>query len=76
MIFFGSGALKCKDTIRHKNAIFIDNFEPSARFMTLLSEEAYINKRIEDTAYFEPFYLKDFVPTIPKKNIIQKMVQQ
>jgi len=37
--------------------------------MAGLAEKAFINKKFEDTAYFEPFYLKDFVATIPSKNI-------
>lgn len=72
IIFFGNGAAKCKDVIKSKNAIFIDGFEPSARFMLPLALKAYINEEIEDTAYFEPFYLKDFVATTPKNKIIPK----
>ena len=71
LIFFGDGAEKCKPVIEHSNALFISNFDPSARFMSYLSENAYLNKKFEDTAYFEPFYLKDFVPTTPKKNILR-----
>ena len=62
MIFFGDGSAKCKDVLsQNKNAIFIDGIVPSAKNMISLSEKAFINKQFEDVAYFEPFYLKDFV---------------
>lgn len=60
--FFGDGAAKCKNVLSaNKNAIFINDIFPSAKNMTSLSEQAFVNKRFEDVAYFEPFYLKDFV---------------
>ena len=60
--FFGDGAAKCKELLSvHENIIFIDNVFPSAINMIALSEQAYINKQFEDIAYFEPFYLKDFI---------------
>ena len=67
--FFGDGAVKCKDAITHNNALFIDDLHPSADYMILFSEKVYNEKKFEDVAYFEPFYLKDFVATIPTKNI-------
>lgn len=70
IIFFGNGSAKCKDVIKSKNAIFIDGFEPSARFMLPIALNAYKNEEFENTAYFEPFYLKDFVATAPKNKII------
>lgn len=70
VVFFGTGADKCKETITHKNAFFIDNLLPSASNMTELSNSAYNSGKFEDVAYFEPFYLKDFIATTPKKKII------
>lgn len=67
--FFGDGAMKCKNAISHKNAIFHENFNPSADYMITFSEKAFAENNFEDVAYFEPFYLKDFVATIPRKNI-------
>ena len=67
--FLGDGAEKCKNLITHKNAIFIDGKFPSANEMALLSFEKYKKNDIEDVAYFEPFYLKDFVGTTAKKLI-------
>ncbi len=67
--FFGDGASKCKDSITHKNALFIDDLYPSSDYMIEFSEKAFIDTNFEDVAYFEPFYLKDFIAGIPKKNI-------
>ncbi len=67
--FFGDGAAKCKETITHKNAIFVEELYPSADYMIEFSEKAFNDKNFEDVAYFEPFYLKDFIAGIPKKNI-------
>jgi tRNA threonylcarbamoyladenosine biosynthesis protein TsaB len=69
ILCFGDGAKKAKDVIKHPNFIFVSDIYPSAQDMAELAEKAYTNKKFEDTAYFEPFYLKDFVATIPKKNI-------
>ena len=69
VVFFGNGAVKCKETIQSTNAQFVDNIFCSAKNMFDLSYQAYKNKQFEDVAYFEPFYLKDFVATVPRKNI-------
>lgn len=60
--FFGDGAAKCKTALSgNKNVVFIDDVYPSAKNMISLSEEAFNKKQFEDIAYFEPFYLKDFI---------------
>lgn len=62
LVFFGDGSEKCKETLsQNKNARFIDDVVPSADSMITLSEKAFNANRFEDVAYFEPFYLKDFV---------------
>ncbi len=62
VLFFGDGAAKCKGALSsNKNALFVDDIFPSAKNMITLSEKAYNNKQFEDVAYFEPFYLKDFL---------------
>lgn len=71
VLFFGSGAQKCREEIQHPNAHFISNFQPSSRHMIPLANKAYKLKQFEDIAYIEPFYLKDFIATIPKKNIFR-----
>lgn len=68
--FFGNGAEKCKTAIQHPNARFIPGFQASARFMSPLAESSFEQKKFEDVAYFEPFYLKDFIATIPRNKII------
>lgn len=70
VVFFGSGAEKCKSLIKSHNAVFVDNFQVKASYMATLSEVAFKNKEFEDVAYFEPFYLKDFVATTPKRKVI------
>jgi len=67
IVFFGSGADKCKNIIKNKNAYFIDEIQPNASHMISNAYDCYIQKKFEDHAYFEPFYLKDFVATVPKK---------
>lgn len=70
IIFFGDGAMKCKPLINHPNAIFIESFEPSAVHMISLSEQKFNSNDFESTAYFEPYYLKDFMATIPKSKVV------
>lgn len=65
--FVGDGAAKCEGVILHKNAVFLKEVFPSAKEMTKLSFEKFRNNKFEDLAYFEPFYLKDFIAGIPKK---------
>lgn len=66
--FFGNGAEKCKSILsKNKNAFFVDAVVTSAKNMVTLAEKAYTNNLFEDVAYFEPFYLKDFVAGKKKK---------
>lgn len=61
--FLGDGADKCQTIIKHQNAHFLTNTFPSAAEMGILSEKKYQQKQFEEVAYFEPFYLKDFITT-------------
>ena len=67
VFLLGDGAAKCKEVIDHQNAEFLTDIFPSAKEMAKLSSIKYQKKEFEDVAYFEPFYLKDFVAGIPKK---------
>jgi tRNA threonylcarbamoyladenosine biosynthesis protein TsaB len=67
MAFIGNGAEKCQTTIHHANAQFLSGNFNSASHMSALADVAFMAKKFEDVAYFEPFYLKDFVFTTPKK---------
>jgi tRNA threonylcarbamoyladenosine biosynthesis protein TsaB len=69
ILFLGNGAVKCKEVIDHPNAFFISNFSPSAQFMIPLALKSLANKTFEDVAYFEPYYLKDFVATKSQKKV-------
>lgn len=70
VLFFGDGANKCKDSLMHKNASFVDSIYPQAKYMNELAIKAFNDKKIEDIAYFEPFYLKEFVATTPKNKVL------
>lgn len=70
VFFFGNGASKCREVITHPNARFIDDFHASARFMSILAQERFDNEVFESVPYFEPFYLKDFIATIPKNKVL------
>jgi tRNA threonylcarbamoyladenosine biosynthesis protein TsaB len=65
--FIGNGAEKTKTLISHPNAIFVDNKLPSANEMSLLANKKYKKNDIEDVAYFEPYYLKDFIAIKSKR---------
>jgi len=70
MVFFGDGAGKCINVTSHKNSVFENDFEVSAAFMFKAVFEEFDAGHFEDVAYFEPFYLKDFIATVQRKNII------
>jgi len=66
ILFFGNGADKCKSTITHPNAVFIDNIFPSAESMGSIAFDLFKRKKFEDVGEFEPAYLKDFIAKKPK----------
>ena len=68
VLFVGDGALKCQAVLKHPHAHF-QEAAPLARHMASLAEKAFAESRFENLAYFEPFYLKDFVATVSKKNL-------
>ncbi len=67
VLLAGSGADKCRPILTHTNFDFNTHVVPSAREMGFLSHQKYIEKSFEDVAYFEPFYLKDFIVQGSKK---------
>jgi len=67
--FFGDGAMKCKETIQADSAVFHSQFHPSASFMGKIAFSHFMNSQFENLAYFEPFYLKDFVTTVPTNKL-------
>ena len=67
LVIFGNGASKCTDML--PDALLID-VAPSARGLTRLAQQAFDNGEGVDLAYFEPFYLKDFIVTESKKKLL------
>ena len=67
VIFAGEGAAKCKSLLgHHKNSVFVDDFRLSAGSLYPLALEKFRLQAFENLAYFEPYYLKDFVAGKPK----------
>ncbi|MBQ2596115.1 MAG: tRNA (adenosine(37)-N6)-threonylcarbamoyltransferase complex dimerization subunit type 1 TsaB [Bacteroidaceae bacterium] len=66
--FFGSGADKCRQVISHPNALFLDGIEPMAKYMLPLAEQALAREELEDVAYFEPYYLKEWEGKAQRKD--------
>ena len=59
--YFGDGAEKCRTILNnHKEFIFYPDFFPSAKFMSVLALDKFINKQFENLSLFEPFYLKEY----------------
>ena len=66
-VIFGNGAKKCTELL--SDAIFVD-IAPSARGIVRLAEESFKAQKFEDLAYFEPFYLKEFLVIPSKKKLL------
>ncbi len=69
ILFCGNGAEKCKDVLDKPENDFDGNIFPSAEYMTEISNNYFKKDKIVDLVYFEPFYLKSFIATTPKKKI-------
>ena len=67
VLLLGNGAEKCKELLSH-NFEFDTTIVPSANEMAALSDKKFLSQQFEDVAYFEPYYLKDFVLQTKKKN--------
>lgn len=66
MVVIGDGVEKSKTILNLPNAAFIEGIYPSAKQMIVLAERKFQEKQFEDVAYFEPFYLKEFIAGIKK----------
>lgn len=65
--FGGDGEAKCRQMLSDKpGAVFLDHFVPSASWMAEDAFRSFLSSKFENLAYFEPFYLKDFVAGLPK----------
>ncbi|MDR1416408.1 MAG: tRNA (adenosine(37)-N6)-threonylcarbamoyltransferase complex dimerization subunit type 1 TsaB [Prevotellaceae bacterium] len=69
VVFFGSGIDKCRQVVRSANAVFVE-VQASASSMVKLAEQLFAEKHFEDVAYFEPFYLKNFVAIKSTKKLL------
>jgi tRNA threonylcarbamoyladenosine biosynthesis protein TsaB len=69
ILFFGNGAGKCREILKRENSAWNTGFDLSAQYMLIPAYKAFDSAVFEDTAYFEPFYLKDFIATLPRKSI-------
>jgi tRNA threonylcarbamoyladenosine biosynthesis protein TsaB len=68
VLFFGDGAEKCRETLSHNaNAVFLPDFVNSAVHLTQTALAKFNNADFVDVAYFEPYYLKDFIAGVSKK---------
>lgn len=61
VMFFGNGAMKCRETISHPNAKFVDNIYNTAAAMGTLASLNFMNRKFVNLESFEPNYLKEFV---------------
>jgi tRNA threonylcarbamoyladenosine biosynthesis protein TsaB len=66
ILYFGTGSEKCKGVLAGENDLFLEGIAPRADRLVPLAEKKFRRKEFADVAYFEPFYLKDFIATIPK----------
>jgi tRNA threonylcarbamoyladenosine biosynthesis protein TsaB len=70
VVFCGDGAMKCKDLIRTPGAVFRDDIFPSAIQIGYIAEEHFKQNKFVDAAYFEPFYLKEFIALKSSKSVL------
>jgi len=65
--FAGDGAEKCKENFANQeNARFLDEFQISSKDMIEIASQKFEQNQFEDVAYFEPYYLKDFIAGPPR----------
>ena len=70
VLFVGNGCMKFKDVLKEGNAFFLP-VNPAASAMALKAAKKFASKEFEDVAYFEPFYLKEFVAGVTKKSVLK-----
>ena len=68
VLFIGDGAGKCREALAHPDAHFVQCC-PKASAMLRPAFASWDARRFEDTAYFEPFYLKEFIATVPRRKV-------
>lgn len=68
--FFGDGSEKIKNILISPQACYLENEAASAAHLVEIAEQKFAAQQFESVAYFEPFYLKDFIATTPKHKIL------
>ncbi len=68
-VLCGDGSAKCKDLLNAPHIHFVENCNTTAQTVGTLAYEKFQKNQFEDVAYYEPFYLKEFVTTTPKNKI-------
>lgn len=77
IFFFGNGADKCRNTLSSENAVFFDDqVFTSAANMADVAMSKFSKKQFVDVAYFEPFYLKDFIATVAKNAVLGSLKKE
>lgn len=76
VVLFGNGAAKCKTVLKHANLQVIEGIVPHAKEIGVLAHQKFVNEEFEDVAYFEPFYLKDFVAGKPKNKVLGHLINK
>ncbi|MEN8224206.1 MAG: tRNA (adenosine(37)-N6)-threonylcarbamoyltransferase complex dimerization subunit type 1 TsaB [Bacteroidota bacterium] len=66
IFFFGDGAEKCREVLEPKGMKYLEGMHPSASDMAVIADNKFVARDFADLAYFEPYYLKDFIAGIPK----------
>ncbi|MFV0364905.1 MAG: tRNA (adenosine(37)-N6)-threonylcarbamoyltransferase complex dimerization subunit type 1 TsaB [Mangrovibacterium sp.] len=73
IVIFGNGAAKCVDVLKHPKVRYVADVHCHANDMCRLAFDAYRKAQFADVAYFEPFYLKDFIAGTPKKSVLERL---
>jgi tRNA threonylcarbamoyladenosine biosynthesis protein TsaB len=68
IVLFGTGANKLKELYANQdNLVIYEQFPSHASYMSEVAYQLFLQNKFDDLAYFEPYYLKDYIPTTPKK---------
>ncbi|MGB0523251.1 MAG: tRNA (adenosine(37)-N6)-threonylcarbamoyltransferase complex dimerization subunit type 1 TsaB [Flammeovirgaceae bacterium] len=74
VVLFGNGAPKCAAVLQHPQLHLIEGVSPQAREIGEIASQKFMQQEFEDLAYFEPFYLKDFVAGKPKNKVLGHLI--
>lgn len=76
VVLFGNGAAKCGTVLQHPNLQIIEGISPQAKDIGEIAWKKFQVQDFEDTAYFEPFYLKEFVAGKPKNKVLGHLINR